>query len=196
MSKVSGAWTSMVGCSAAGNFHALKRTPATYSPDRPVGVSGTSRPLQATAWRAALKTSTFTCSRSTEESTKRAGTPAVASSPSTCHGSSAWRNSSGTPPRGAAAEDRKPNPRRAMKPLRIEVIAGAAKTFQNVEKVVPNEVRQHESVVQGRTPTYRRAALWLAPEPGDQRAQEQLLRQAHARVRRHFERAELYEAQP
>src|SRR5262245_5140010 len=83
-----------------------------------------------------------------------------------------------------------------MKPLRVEVIAGAAKTFQNVEKVLPNEVLQHESVVQGRTPTYRRAALWLAPEPGDQGAQEQLLRQAHARMRRHFERAKLQEAQP
>src|SRR5215467_1133838 len=97
---------------------------------------------------------------------------------------------------GDGAVERKTKLALGMKPLRIEVIAGAAKTFQNVEKVVPNEVRQHESVVQGRTPTYRRAALWLAPEPGDQRAQEQLLRQAHARVRRHFERAELYEAQP
>jgi hypothetical protein len=49
MSKVSGAWTSTVGCSAADNFHALKRTPATYSPDRPVGLKGTRRRLQATA---------------------------------------------------------------------------------------------------------------------------------------------------
>src|SRR5262249_17931925 len=78
-----------------------------------------------------------------------------------------------------------------MKTPPIREIDGAAQTLQNVEKVLPNEVRQHESVVQGRTPTYRRAALWLAPEPGDQGAQEQLLRQAHARVRRHFERAEL-----
>src|SRR5499425_2070620 len=97
---------------------------------------------------------------------------------------------------GDGAIERKTKLALGMKPLRIEVIAGAAKTFQNVEKVVPNEVRQHESIVQGRTPTYRRAALWLAPEPGDQRAQEQLLRQAHARVRRHFERAELHQAQP
>ena len=36
ISKVSGACTSMVGCSADGSFHALKRTPATYSPERPV----------------------------------------------------------------------------------------------------------------------------------------------------------------
>jgi hypothetical protein len=98
ISKVSGAWTSIVGCSADGSFHALKRTPATYSPGRPVAVSGTSRPLQATAWRAALKPSTLTCNRSTEESTKRAVAPAVVSSPRTCQGSNAWRNSSMTPP--------------------------------------------------------------------------------------------------
>ena len=41
----------MVGCSAAASFHALKRTPATYSPDRPVEVSGTRRPLHVTTWR-------------------------------------------------------------------------------------------------------------------------------------------------
>ena len=83
-----------------------------------------------------------------------------------------------------------------MKPLRVKVIAGAAESFQDVEKVPPNEVFQHESVVQRRTPTYRRTALRLAPEPGDQRTQEQLLCQAHARVRRHFERAELHQTQP
>src|SRR5262249_1327190 len=97
---------------------------------------------------------------------------------------------------GDCAIERKTKLALGMKPLRIEVIAGAVEIFQNIEKVLPNEVFQHESVVQGCTPTYRRAALWLAPEPGDQGAQEQLLRQAHARVRRHFERAELHQAQP
>src|SRR5262249_61226325 len=97
---------------------------------------------------------------------------------------------------GDGAVERKTKLALGMKPLRIEVIAGAAKTFQNVEKVLPNEVFQHESVVQGRAPTYRRAALWLAPEPGDQGAQEQLLRQAHARVRRDFGRAGLHPGPP
>src|SRR5262249_12355763 len=60
----------------------------------------------------------------------------------------------------------------------------------------PNEVLQHESVVQRRAPTYRRATLWRAPEPSGQRAQEKLLRQTHARVWRHFERAKLHQAQP
>ncbi len=39
-------------------------------------------------------------------------------------------------------------------------------------------------------------SLRLLPEPGDQRAQQQLLRQAHPRMRRHLERAELDQAQP
>ena len=36
----------------------------------------------------------------------------------------------------------------------------------------------------------------MLPEPGDQRADEQLLGEAHARVRRHLEGAELDEAEP
>src|SRR5262249_52465672 len=69
---------------------------------------------------------------------------------------------------GDGAIERKTKLALGMKPLRIEVIAGAAEILQNIEKVLPNEAFQHESVVQGRAPTYRRAALWLAPEPGDQ----------------------------
>ena len=57
-------------------------------------------------------------------------------------------------------------------------------------------MRQHEAVVQRRAPADRRAALRLAPEPGDQRAQQQLLGETHARVGRHFERAEFDEAEP
>ena len=39
-----------------------------------------------------------------------------------------------------------------------------------------------------------RRVVRLAPEPRDQRAQQQLLRQAHPRVRRHLERAHLEQA--
>jgi len=56
-------------------------------PERPVEASGTRRPLQVTTWRAALSLCALTCSRSTEESTKREVPPTVPSSPSTCHGS-------------------------------------------------------------------------------------------------------------
>src|SRR5262249_481725 len=94
---------------------------------------------------------------------------------------------------GALARKTKLAPGR--KPLRTEGVGGAAEIVQNVKKVPPNEVFQHESVVQRRAPTYRRATLWRAPEPSGQRAQEKLLRQTHARVRRHFERAKLHQAQ-
>src|SRR4029453_18302057 len=83
---------------------------------------------------------------------------------------------------GDGAIKRKTKLALGMKPLRIEVIAGAAKTFQNFEKFLPNEVLQHELVVQGRTPTYRRAALWLAPEPGEPGAPERPLGPAHAPI--------------
>ncbi len=51
MSKVSGEWTGIVGCRPEAGCHALKRRPATASPERPVSVSGSRRPLQATTWR-------------------------------------------------------------------------------------------------------------------------------------------------
>src|SRR5260370_9557734 len=54
-----------------------------------------------------------------------------------------------------------------MKPLRIEVIVGAAEIFQNVKKVPPTELCQHEPVVHRRTPAYRLTALRLEPEPAD-----------------------------
>ena len=57
-------------------------------------------------------------------------------------------------------------------------------------------MRQHETVVQIGAPAHRRALLRFAPEPGDQRAQEQLLGERHARVRRHLEGAELDEPEP
>src|SRR6266700_4098043 len=161
MSKVSGACTPTLGCSPADSFQALKRMPATHSPERPVGLNGTRRPLHATAWRPALKPSTRTCRRSMEGSTERVVEAAL-----------------------------------GLKPLRIEMIAGgAAQIVQHAEKVLPDEMLQHEPVVQGRAPADGGAALRLAPEPGDQRAHEQLLCQAHARVRRHFERAEFDQAE-
>ena len=57
-------------------------------------------------------------------------------------------------------------------------------------------MRQHEPVVQRRAPAHQLLPVRLLPEHGDQRAHQQLLRQAHARMRRHLERAELDEAKP
>ena len=97
---------------------------------------------------------------------------------------------------GDGAIERKAKFALGLKPLRIEMIAGGvAQIVQHTEKVVPDEMLQHEPIVQGRAPADGGAALRLAPEPGDQRAHEQLLCQAHARVRRHFERAEFDQAE-
>jgi hypothetical protein len=64
---------------------------------RPVGRSGTRRPLQVSAWRSPSMPLTLTCMRSTELSTKREVPWAVTSSPSTCQGSMAPRSSMRTP---------------------------------------------------------------------------------------------------
>ena len=65
-----------------------------------------------------------------------------------------------------------------------------------VAEIRPKIMGQHEAVVQRRSPAHELLAIWLFPEHRDQRAQQQLLREAHARVRRHFERAELDQAEP
>ena len=56
-------------------------------------------------------------------------------------------------------------------------------------------MRQHEAIVQRRVPVDQSSRVRRLPEPRDERPQQQLLRQAHPRVRRHFERAELDQAQ-
>ena len=83
-----------------------------------------------------------------------------------------------------------------VEPHRIERIAGVAQIAEHAEEILPDEMPEHEAVVQRGAPAHQRAMLRLAPEPGDQRAQQKLLRQAHARVRRHLERAEFDEAEP
>ena len=56
-------------------------------------------------------------------------------------------------------------------------------------------MRQHEAVVQDGAPAGERAGDGRVPEPGDQGADHQLLRERHARVGRHLEAAELDEAE-
>src|SRR5436305_5211258 len=81
-------------------------------------------------------------------------------------------------------------------PYRVEFVTAAFEIGQHLKKILPEEMRQHEPVVQRRTPTYACAVPRLAPEPCDQRAHEQLLRERHARVRRHFEGAEFVQSKP
>src|SRR5262249_55522307 len=67
---------------------------------------------------------------------------------------------------GDGAIERKAKFALGLKPLRIEIVSGAAQVFQDSEKVLPDEMLQHESVMQRRAPAQRGAALRLAPEPG------------------------------
>ena len=81
-------------------------------------------------------------------------------------------------------------------PVALEREAVAPQLVEHVVEVVPDEVRQHEAIVQLGAPARQRRRVRLAPEARDQRPQQQLLRQAHARVRRHLERAHLEQAAP
>src|SRR5262249_15871426 len=83
----------------------------------------------------------------------------------------------------------------AIEPLRIEAIALAADFIQHVEEILPDEILQHEAVVQCRAPAHHGAAKRLAPQPGDERAQQQLLGETHARIGRHLDRTEFDKAE-
>ena len=101
----------------------------------------------------------------------------------------------------AAARDRRrtaetgtPDAARTTRaPADTRCAAGRSRTSS---KVLRDEMRQHEAVVQLRAPADERLLVRRLPEPRDERAQQQLLRQAHARVRRHLERAQLHQPLP
>src|SRR5262249_33173569 len=93
------------------------------------------------------------------------------------------------------SEERKSEFALRFEPRRIETIAGGAQVREHIEEVRPHEVRKHEAVVQSSAPAHERSNLRVAPEGGDQRAKEKLLRETHARIGRHFKRAKLDEAQ-
>src|SRR6187200_3343123 len=83
-----------------------------------------------------------------------------------------------------------------LEPDRIELVPGIAEIAEYSQEIFPDEMRQHEAVVQRRSPAHERTLLRLAPEPREQSAHKQLLRKAHTRIRRHFERAEFDETEP
>ena len=83
-----------------------------------------------------------------------------------------------------------------FEPGRIERVAGAGEVIQDLEEIAPDEVLEHKTIVQGRAPAHWLAVERRAPKGGDERAEQQLLRQAHARVQRHLEGAEFHKAKP
>ena len=101
--------------------------------------------------------------------------------------------------RGHLADEREAELEVRREPGGIEGKAGGAQLGDHVIEVLLHEGGQQKAVVQGRAPPgeplARAAAVGLAPEARHQGAQQQLLRQAHARVRRHLEGAQLQQAQ-
>ena len=63
-------------------------------------------------------------------------------------------------------------------------------------KIVGHEVREHEAIVERRVPAHQRLIVGAIPEAGDEPPQQQLLREAHLRMRGHLERAQLHEPLP
>ena len=92
--------------------------------------------------------------------------------------------------------DRKTELALRLEPGLVEIVTGVFKIVQDLKEVVPDEVLEHVAVVQGRAPAHRLAVQRCAPEGSDQRAQQQLLGEAHARIGRHLERAEFDKAKP
>ena len=82
-------------------------------------------------------------------------------------------------------------------PLGLERVAGASQIVEHVAEVLRHEVRQHEAIVQRRAPAHRRrGGTACRQNDATSAAQQELLRQAHARVRRHLERAQLEQPLP
>ena len=77
-------------------------------------------------------------------------------------------------------------------PFRLHRIAGCIELMHDVLEIALDEVRQHEAIVQLRTPANESCRLvGLLPEFRDQGSQQQLLSQTHLRMRWHFECAHL-----
>jgi hypothetical protein len=59
-----------------------------------------------------------------------------------------------------------------VEPDRIERIAGALEIVEHLEEVGPDEVLEHETVVQRSTPAHQCAVERHPPEPGDECPQQ------------------------
>ena len=116
---------------------------------------------------------TSTCRRSSEESTLRV-VPAPPCSPKTSQGSSACRSSMVTPDRSTVPSTGKAELEVRTEPLCFERQAGLPQVGYHSLEIGPQEVRQHEPVVQRSAPSYQPLPVGLLPEPRDQRAYEQL----------------------
>ncbi len=80
-------------------------------------------------------------------------------------------------------------------PFLRERVAETGEIGDDVVHVGRDEMRQQPAVVQRRSPADEPARIRLLPEARDERPQQQHLHRAHPRMRRHFERPELEQAE-
>src|ERR1043166_959390 len=83
-----------------------------------------------------------------------------------------------------------------QEPIRSQRITMVLQILNHIAKILFHKMRQHESVVQFGTPTDQRALIRMLPETGDERAEQQLLGQAHAGMGRHFKGPQFDQAKP
>ena len=95
-----------------------------------------------------------------------------------------------------AAEDREAELVVRREPVLVDADTHFAEFGEHVIEILRDEMRQHEAIVQIRTPASQLVRIRVFPEAGDEGPQEELLHQAHAGMRRHFEAAELDQPQP
>ena len=117
------------------------------------------------------------------------------SSPITCQGSSALRRIDARRLDGELAEPWGSGTRSAARTSGIERHSRRGMSSITSSKSISHEGGQQEAVVQLGAPAHQRRAVGLAPEARDQRAQQQLLDDAHAGMRRHLEGTQLQQAQ-
>src|SRR5450432_1277916 len=73
------------------------------------------------------------------------------------------------------------------KPLLFEIVASPAQAGEHIEKVAPDKVREHKTIMQRGAPPYQASLEWTFPKHAYQRADEEHLDKTHSHMRSHFE---------
>src|SRR5262245_15372746 len=76
-------------------------------------------------------------------------------------------------------------------PVTVKCISGLLQIPDNLFKILLHKVRQQEQIMKTGAPSDRSFLIRLAPEPGHERAHEQLLRKTHPCMWRHLESTHL-----
>ena len=82
-----------------------------------------------------------------------------------------------------------------IEPFDAQRIAGLVQVGNDIFQILTHKMRQHETVVDFRAPPDQFLAIGVLPEMRDQGAKQEVLREAHPRMRRHFKRAHFEQAE-